>query len=507
MRNNRIIYKYLLYLILVVICGCTNGSVVKFEPVREIYIKDSSVVLVDTIYNIKFDADTLYLPYDLSVLKDSRAGLFSVMFYDLDNDSVIFSFNENKNVLPASVLKLITSAASIKILGNSYRFKTEYFYEGTINKEEKILNGNIIITGNGDPTIGKGYFEDSSLVKFDSLAKYIKNELGVENITGRIKIINENSHEKWYGKGWDIDDISFYYSPVISPISFNENLVKLSVKKGKVYTEPYYPFDVKLDTTSAYRSRFSRIMGTDSVVVSSRFNKRVSGYITVNNPEKLFTIQLAKVFKKNGIAVQDKNVAASDTVTKIKDIFSEELITILAECNKKSNNFYAEQLFRENVRMFSYDSLVYDSIPVNEGLTKKSILKVSRAMYNSLFGITDAKIADGSGLSRQNFFSAYDFIKVLKTMYEDENFYLYLSSLSQPGNEGTLEYKFVNNKLAGALFAKTGSMTGVNNISGYMLTKNNKRIAFCILNNYYKYYRGTMNNRLKEILIYFIENY
>ena len=92
-------------------------------------------------------------------------------------------------------------------------------------------------------------------------------------------------------------------------------------------------------------------------------------------------------------------------------------------------------------------------------------------------------------------------------MYEDPDFVTYLSSLPQPGNEGTLKNRFKDKDLQNRVFAKTGALTSINCISGYILTKNNHRLAFSIMNNFYNFGRSKTNEYLEDILIYFSNNF
>ena len=112
------------------------------------------------------DIDASKLPTEFNVMADPRSGMWSVMFYDLDNNISLFEYNKNKNLLPASNLKLVTTAAALKVLGPYYQFRTDFFYTGKINKKLNLLDGDIIVYGSGDPTIGKGYFKDCGKNRF-----------------------------------------------------------------------------------------------------------------------------------------------------------------------------------------------------------------------------------------------------------------------------------------------------------------------------------------------------
>ncbi|MCK5760644.1 MAG: D-alanyl-D-alanine carboxypeptidase/D-alanyl-D-alanine-endopeptidase, partial [Candidatus Delongbacteria bacterium] len=325
---------------------------------------------------------------------------------------------------------------------------------------------------------------------------------------GNIKVHNPVKHDNMYGRGWDVDDLPMSCSAIISPVSFNENLARIVVKNSKVTITPDYPFDIKLDTIPDMKgSNSTRVLGTDSVIIKSNFERRVKEFITVQDPEKNFINTLERYLKKNDISVMHEEIQDSTiSIAPLCTIYSDSVFSIVHKCNVESNNFYAEQLFRETAKIFSTDTLVSDSLR-NIDLTYDNILKLNTELYSRLFGINLFQIMDGSGLSRRNFFSAEKFVKVLKVMKRDRNFITYLSSFPNPGKHGRLESKFIHPDLNNVLFAKTGSLNGVNALTGYLTTKKGTRIAFSILNNYYNFGRRIMNRKLEKMLVYVVNNY
>ena len=506
LRMKSILTCFVALSILIILTSCGSGKKgIRIEEVDP----DGEFHLDNRNYNYDSLFHTDALPYALKILDDKRSGIWSVEFFDLDGDSTIFSYDNNNNLLPASNLKLITTAAALKVLGKDYQFKTEFYYTGEIDTNSKTLNGNIVIWGTGDPTIGADYFRDSSLVKFRKLVKQIKYNFDVDTICGDIVIQNDLSYDRWYGKGWDIDDIPYYYAPIISQLSFNENLVKIIIDKNKIETIPHYPFKFKLDTVDIKREKIYRVMGTDSVIVKARFDKEIRNYVTVQDPFKLFKLQFKKALSRGGVVLKKADNAKLKLRNEkhIGNIYSDSLAALVLKCNRESNNFYAEQLFRETARIYALDSLEEKSLFDRKELSYDEIMSQNQKLYSSLFAIDDASPKDGSGLSRMNFFSAGMITKTLRIMFKESLFPVYLASCAQPGYDGSLRRKFLSEDINGKLFAKSGSMTGVNNISGYLITDSGRRVAFSILNNYYNYYRGTMNRRLEEIISYFIVNY
>ncbi len=454
------------------------------------------------------DINVADLPKEFSALTDPRSGVWSVVFYDLDSKDILFEYNRNKNLLPASNLKLVTTAAAIKVLGPDYRFRTEFYTDGHIDRKLNLLMGNLYVKGTGDPSTAGNFLKDRSLKEFEPLIRELRLSRGIDYIEGKIIPLNRFRQEEAFGRGWDIDDLPVYYAAPVSPLTFHENLSKIVLKNENTEITPFYPFILKRDTIpDIKKAAFNRIIGTDSVIVRSTFKNTSSGFVTVNDPDKFYRINLKEHLEKNGVRIRDKTVLNNDT-TKIHicTIFSDSLYRMIDKCSGESNNLYAEQIFRETAKVFSTDSALTDSlerIPLNYN----NLLKINSDLYKTLFGIDNFTLSDGSGLSRMNFFSADKFIKVLSVMFDDPNFITYISSLPRPGTEGTLISKMTHPDLQNRLFAKTGSMTGVNALSGYLYTKNNRRIAFSVINNYFDLTRTRSNSIFEDILIYFANNY
>ncbi|HQO09222.1 MAG TPA: D-alanyl-D-alanine carboxypeptidase/D-alanyl-D-alanine-endopeptidase [Clostridiales bacterium] len=455
-----------------------------YDPVK-LYIKD--VHLED-------------LPAELSVIADPRSGIWSICFYDLDRKETLFEYNKNKNLIPASNLKIVTTAAALKVLGPDYRFKTEFYTDGYIDRDLKTLFGNLYVKGSGDPSFNPGAFK--------ALADSLKRAKDIDFIDGELKIITPFKQEEAYGKSWDIDDISYYYAAVISPLTLSENLSKIEISKGEVEISPFYPFKLGLDTIPGLSSPdFYRLPGTDSVVVKSDFKKKITGYVTVNNPDIFFKHSLIKNFGKSGIIFNGNRVSPADTTKyPFYTHYSDSLYKLIDKCNGESNNLYAEQIFRETAEVFASDTALTDSLH-NIPATYNNLLRINSDLYSRIFGINNFTICDGSGLSRQNLISSDKFVKILAAMYEDESFVTYISSLPQPGNTGTLKNRFKDEDLQNRVFAKTGALTGVNCVSGYILTKNNHRLAFSIMNNFYNFGRSVTNGYFEDIMVYFSNNF
>ncbi len=486
-----------IFLISLLIFSCSGPE----QIVREVKVETVERVVVK-------DIDISGLSKEFSVITDPRSGLWSVEFYDLDTGDILFEYNRNKNLLPASNLKLITTAAALKILGPDYRFRTDFSIDGHIDSRLNLLKGNLYISGTGDPSTGGNYLKDCSLPELTPLIDSLRLSHGIDFIEGHITASDIFRIDEAYGKGWDIDDLPSYYAAPVSPLTFHENLTKIVVNNGNTEVIPFYPFKIKRDTVpDMSKAQFNRILGTDSLVIRYDFKKYSHGFITVNDPHKFYEISIREFLRRNGISVMDKNLVVQNTARfPLFTLYSDSLYRLIDKCVGESNNLYAEQIFRETAEVFAKDTTLTDSLEhLNTSYT--NLLKISSDLYERLFGIDNFTLSDGSGLSRMNFFSADKFVKVLTTMFEDDNFISYISSFPRPGTNGTLESKMTHPDLQGRLFAKTGSMTGVNALSGYLYTKKNRRIAFSVINNYYDLSRNRTNAGFEDILLYFVNNY
>ncbi len=490
----------LISICIIIFSSCSGHKDILRE---EIIYKDGRITYKIHVHDLNISE----LPKEFAVLQDPRSGHWSVSFYDLDKKETVFEYNANKNLLPASNLKLVTTAAALKLLGTDYRFETDFFIDGHIDRRLNLLKGNLYILGSGDPSTAGDFLRNRrSLQIFAPLVDSLKKVHGIDFIEGRIIPLNPFRFEKAFGKGWDIDDITHYYSAAVSPLTFHENLTRVRVNNGRVTVIPPYSFNVRLDTIpDLTRNRFNRVIGSDSLIISSNFNRAVSGFVTVNDPDRFYIDNLKAYLSDNGIRVQDRDIQPSGAKYHLATIKSDSLYAMLHKCNGESNNLYSEQIFRKIAETFSSDSSFADSL--GNFPSRTDIVRVNSALYERLFGINNFNLADGSGLSRMNFFSSSKFIRVLETMYHDKNFLIYLSSFPLPGTEGTLQSRMNHPSLNNRLFAKTGSMTGVNCLTGYIYTEKGTRLAFSILNNYYNFGRNRTFAFYEDMLVYFAENY
>jgi serine-type D-Ala-D-Ala carboxypeptidase/endopeptidase (penicillin-binding protein 4) len=414
---------------------------------------------------------------------------WGVVIQSLETGEYFYKRNENKLFVPASDLKLFTTAAGLYLLGPEYRFSTNVFMNGTI--DGSILDGDLIVEGRGDPTISGRFYNDKMFKVFEDWADSI-SAAGIDEITGNLVGYDDDFDDKPLGKGWPWDLESYWYEAPSGPISFNDNVENLDIttkqKKAIISIVPDVNYIVVtnnvqvVDGDSASSINVYRERGTNLVNVfgTIHFGDSVQTFVTVNNPTQYAMVVLKKVLEDKGIVVKGYpvDVDASSTPVNISD--SQKLFTyksppykeIIKVINKSSENFFAEQV----IKTIGLETRNFGSI--DNGVDAMS--DVFREM-----GINpdNMMIADGSGLSRLNLVTPRQIVSLLSFMYKSKYFIPFFNSLPIAGIDGSLGKRMKNTKAVNKVRAKTGYLDAVRSLSGFAFTGDNEPVAFSIIAN------------------------
>src|ERR1035437_4215240 len=417
---------------------------------------------------------------------------WGVLIQSLETGEYFYKRNEDKLFLPASSLKLFTTAAGLIQLGPEYRFTTNIFKRGII--DGSILKGDLIIQGRGDPTISGRFYGGGRFRVFylfgDSLPP-----LGMEEIVGDIIGDDSEFDDRGLGEGWAWDDESYWYSAQASAISFNDNCVDISVfvrqdkKNSKVIVYPDTKYVVVTnDVTVVPRDSTTNIdvyreRGTNLITVSGTIKENsdtVRTFCTVNNPTRFAMVTLKNVLERKGIKITGSSMVVDDLPRPIDYKQAELLFTnsslplkeIIKVVNKNSQNFYAEQI----LKTIGLETLHYG--------TRENGIEAEFDVFKDMGINTDGMmLADGSGLSRLNLVSPRHFISLLNYMFKSKFFIPYFNSLPIAGVDGTLGSRLKNTRAEGKIRAKTGYLTAVRSLYGYAFTGDNEPVAFSIIAN------------------------
>ncbi len=421
-----------------------------------------------------------------SLLKDNffQSTQIAVDVYDLTARETLYQKNEKLLLNPASNLKLLTTAAALDYLGDSYKFETSVYYTGRIINGT--LYGDIYLKGGCDPE-----FDTDDL---DSLANSVISA-GIKNISGNIYGDVSMVDSLFWGKGWMWDDDPSPDAPYLSSLDINKNSFGVIVKPSDDYYPPDIipvpengfvkienealtvpadsPQTVKINRDWINRENTVTVKGNvrnvsipDSLVDTLRVNVYSPGLYFLN----LFKETLVK--KSVGF---NGSVSFMDTPVYADKIFSLDrlLKDVVPDINKNSYNLGAEMLIYALAAKFF-------GTPAHAG---KGIYMVDSLICEAGCDPSLYSIVDGSGISRYNLLTAELIVAILKYIYYNKPslFKTLYASLPVAGRDGTLKDRMAGTPAENNVHAKTGTLRGVTTLSGYLTSNNGDILAFSIL--------------------------
>ncbi|RFS17412.1 D-alanyl-D-alanine carboxypeptidase/D-alanyl-D-alanine-endopeptidase [Emticicia sp. C21] len=385
--------------------------------------------------------------------------------YDLDTKKTLFERNADKYFTPASNTKLFTYYACIKTLGDSIP-ALRYTIKGD----------SLIFWGTGDPTFFHHDLKNTRAFEF----------LKSHRSSKRLFYSDGNFTNTSMGTGWAWDDFNDYYSAEISPLPMYGNVVRVNIDKETFKLQPTI-FD-----NSFYKkdegSTITRLQ-TDNMFFLPKIMLKKNGY-TQDIPYKTFTgltQQLLMDTLKRNVSVL--HIPVSKDAQTLYSMASEDVYRPMMQ---ESDNMLAEHL------LLLCGAILKDSI--NSSFVIKSITE------KYLQDLPDApKWVDGSGLSRYNLFTPRSIIKLLEKIHAEVPQQKLFSILPIGGQSGTLKNGYKNTDKS-FIFAKTGSFSGVYNLSGYLVTKKGKTLLVSFMNNNFNQSTTKVRKEVEKILTWIYEN-
>lgn len=411
-----------------------------------------------------------------------------------DTAEILFSQFGDKRLRPASNMKMLTTAAALDVLGPDYRFETEVLTDGTL--QGKVLQGNLYLKGKGDPTLMK---ED-----LDQFAKDLKDQ-GIKKIKGNII-----GDDVWYddvrlSQDLNWSDEPFYTGAQVSALTLSPNedydagtvIVEVNPgdKKGdeaKVTLTPetdYVTIINKTETVAADKAKdisIERQHGSNEIVIEGEIpleGTRSRSWVSVWEPTGYAVNVFKKSLEENGITFAGQVNEEVGTVPKNARLLTSKdsirLEELLIPFMKLSNNGHGETLVKE------MGKVVHD-----EGSWDKGLEVMEDTVET--FGITKntIQLRDGSGMSHKNMIPTDELSQMLFTIQDEHWYPIFEKSLPVAGvNErlvgGTLRYRLTDPATKGNVIAKTGSLSGVSTLSGYVTSADGEKLIFSIMINSY----------------------
>jgi D-alanyl-D-alanine carboxypeptidase/D-alanyl-D-alanine-endopeptidase (penicillin-binding protein 4) len=445
-------------------------------------------------------AGSIVHPSSVEQLRRDLSGIFSAKNIDhaiwgvtvrsLKSDETLFSLNPRWKQTPASNQKVITSAVAAERLGWDYRYTTRIYSTGPISSGGD-LDGDLVIVSNGDPTINPRHPERWGA--FDAWAKQL-HEKGLRRVAGQL-IGDDNAFaEPGWSVGWAWDDLSLGYGAAVGALQYNENQVELLVGPGleagsrAIISVSPPGSGIILDhgvTTVAEgqpsRISLERIPGASLLSVRGQVaigSAALREYASAPNPTLLYLNALREALARNGIFVGGNPLDVDDARVKpdytraalMLEDRSTTLASVIDVCLKWSRNEYAETLLR---------SLA----PTGVEATADAGLAVVAEVLGQWGVAPELYVArDGSGLSRNDYLAPEALSIVLARLWRDaRHLEPFRSTLPQSSVSGTLSTRMKDTPAAERVWAKTGSMSNVRSLSGYLVTLDGEPLVFAFM--------------------------
>jgi D-alanyl-D-alanine carboxypeptidase/D-alanyl-D-alanine-endopeptidase (penicillin-binding protein 4) len=423
---------------------------------------------------------------DVPELGDARVG---VCVRSVSDGDVVFAQSADQLFNPASNMKLLTTAAALHYLGPSYVFRTEIRRDPEL--DAGVVRGNLYVRGHGDPTLTtESMF---GLVNEVALA-------GIRRVEGDLVIDDTFFDQVREGPGWEEETGDPAYAAPIGAFSVNFNTFVLRVLPGSRPGAPAvvraWPdidmIDVRVEArTRGPRTRTRLWVGTEAsrpdrievVVRGAVASDLVRGRLVrrrVHDPSRFAGAMMKRMLELRGIDVKGRLRIAPMPETPTAAVathYSPHLGEIISLLNKYSNNFMAEQILK---------TLGAELVGA-PGSWENGTLVIERFLEQ--LGVTDSAyvLGNGSGLNDVNRVTPELITEVLIRMYQRFDVRPeFVASLAVAGLSGTIGRRFSDTPAVSRLRAKTGSLTGVSTLSGYVVTRDDRVLAFSVMMNGYE---------------------
>jgi D-alanyl-D-alanine carboxypeptidase/D-alanyl-D-alanine-endopeptidase (penicillin-binding protein 4) len=434
----------------------------------------------------------------------------SICILNTVNGETVYEINAGKSMIPASVLKLITSSAALELLGPDYCFKTKLGFTGSLNKRTGRLTGDIIIIGGGDPALGSEYFKEHYNNFLKTWITGIRR-LGIRKVEGRVITDDSRYDYQPVPAKWLWEDVGNYYGAGAYGLSVFDNTFEIHFKTSDEGSIPVITGIVP-DICRYELSNQLIVSGNSDkgYVFAAPYNDYgwLAGFIPVNredfvlkaaisDPPLLLAQIIDKMLDSAGIEISEdpstarleKKFTYNDPQI-ISEVISPSLSEIIDVLNHESVNQFAEHLLKELGKVYK-----------NNGTTSAGIEVLNKFLEDSGVNSTGMFLEDGSGMSPMDAVTARGLAELLLFMRaKAKHFNEFYASLPDAGKEGTLKSYFKSPVFDSNLKAKSGSMTRVRSYAGYFKTSSGNEMAFSILINNYSGPSQKIITGIEEIL-------
>lgn len=417
-----------------------------------------------------------------------RQARWGVLIVDPEKGDTIYSRDAGKLMIPASNMKILTSAVALDALGPDFTFETVVLMRGA--RADSILRGDLLIAGRGDPSVSD-HMAGDAMIPLRAMADTLWDS-GIRVLHGRVTPHGNAFSDANAGFGWAWEDFETSSGAFIDELLFNEGVSEIHVTADsapggpvRATTTPATTFPpLRIEATTTLRG-----MGPDSVAQLEIVKDTARGEVVVTgtipagdsatliathpDPALAYIAALREALAERGIVILDSAVTDT-TIDTLFRMRSHPLAPILAAFMKPSQNQIGEMLLK--------------AVALQQ--TDTGTARVGRRIVSDRLLAWGAEpdgflVYDGSGLSRRNLISNETIVRVLDAMRRGPHFTTYYDAFPVAGVDGTVRGRMRGTAAEANLRGKTGTLGNVRSLSGYVTTASGRTLLFSILCNNY----------------------
>jgi D-alanyl-D-alanine carboxypeptidase/D-alanyl-D-alanine-endopeptidase (penicillin-binding protein 4) len=448
--------------------------------------------------------------------------LWGVALVD-ENGRLLYGRNQDRLFIPASNTKLVVSAVAAVLLNPDARVKTSLYGGPVVNG---VLQGNLVLYGRGDPTMGhRCYATDTTLAgvcdtdPFARLRQLVDTlrARGVRAITGNV--IGDGSYFETtlVHPNWEAFDLNWWYAAPVSGLGFNDNSVDFEWGPGPAPGTPALitmkpnlgdiHFENRTATVAAggesdIGDRFFREPGTLQIWAEGTValdNPRRTDSFALPDPNLYAAKALHQLLSEDGISVLGTTRSTTDSTAysnlrrtpPLAEVSSRPIRDWIFPILNTSQNWFAEMVLKQLGKQFGKAG----SWP--EGLEVERRFLIDSVKVDS----TQFSLSDGSGLSSSNLISPLVFTQLLRYMRHHPRYATFAAGLPQSGLVGSLRNRFLGTPLAGRVRAKTGSISRVMTLTGYIETDRGRTLTFSVEANHHAVPTKALLNVIDSVVV------
>jgi len=405
-----------------------------------------------------------------------------VSVVDLNTGDTLYQRNPTRAFIPASNMKLFSDAAALMVLGPDYHFQAQLSTNAT-SLEDGVLKGSIYLHLSGDPSLTQTH-----------LAALLANlsSWGITRIQGDVVLVSNNQFVNAYAPGWMIEDLRYSYGAPLAPLMLDENRITVTVNPSHTAGQPALVelsdpnASILLNNQVKTKSKAGACGVDFSMDNDNKLSVRgcvatgqwaVQQRMAIRNPLRYTQAMVKQELTNSQIKLDGQvvlgNAPGNSLLLAAHD--SKPVAQLLADTLKPSDNLYADSLYL-------HAAAKLHGAPLN-WQQAQPVLKEFLQQQTGI-SLQSAVLTDGSGLSRYDLLTPQQTVGLLRFLHERFPLaYEYIAALPIAGHDGTLQKRFRKPTQQGLVRAKTGTMTGVVSLSGYLYTANAHTLAFAIFIN------------------------